>query len=295
MTQRTQTTAGTLNTLNFYSYAPNTGMQYHPTKKEASDAAEKALRVLVHAGVTGADLEAITWGEVTKRAAATGEAGFAMKNALRLAFEAENPQVIDGKMLDDRGNHILLKNIHETDLMYHDLVLSVAVIWKSLSGKIQRFKQYNFQDVTAALGLLNEKYGVERGGRDGNMTFFTYDRSFKLSIGVQKKLDFGPELQAAEAKLHAALEEMTGADMASDAAGDLKTIVTGAFTLVDGKLRVAEVLRLRTYKISNALWNEAMSIIDAAIVVISKKKQIRLYERDEKGEYIGIPLDIAAL
>jgi hypothetical protein len=281
------------NSLNFYSYAPNTGMQYHGTKEEASAAAEKALQVLTKNGISGPDVESVTWGEVTKRAAATGETGYALKNALLLAFESENPQVIDGKMFDDRGNHILLKNIHETDLMYHDLVLSIAVIWKSLSGKIQRFKQYNFRDVSAALALLNEKYGVERGGRDGNMAFFTYDRKYKLSIAIQKKLDFGPELQAAESKLHAALEQMTGPD--TDVAGDLKTIVTGAFTLVDGKLRVAEVLRLRTYKISNALWNEAMAIIDAAIVVTSKKKQIRLYERNDMGEYVAIPLDIAAL
>jgi hypothetical protein len=295
VTQRTQTTEGTLNALNFYSYAPNGGMEYHATKQQAQDAAEKALRQLVYAGVTGPDLEAITWGEVTKRAAATGETGYALKNALRLAYEAETPQVVDGKMLDSCGNLILLRNIHETDLMYHDLVLSIAVIWKSLSGKIERFKSYNFADITAALGLLNEKYNVARGGRDGNMTFFTFDRKFKLQIAIQKKLDFGPELQAAESKLYAALEQMTGSGTDSDDAGDLKTIVTGAFTLVDGKLRVSEVLRLRTFKVANALWNEAMAIVNASLIVLSKKKQIRLYERNEAGDYDAIPLDIAAL
>jgi hypothetical protein len=100
-------------------------------------------------------------------------------------------------------------------------------------------------------------------------------------------------LQAAQAKLLAALDQMGDAD--SEGVADLKTIVTGSFTLVDGRLRVAEILRLRTYKISNALWNEGMQIVDSAIVVISSKKQIRLYERNEQGEYIAIPLDIAAL
>ena len=90
-----------------------------------------------------------------------------------------------------------------------------------------------------------------------------------------------------------AVEEMTSTE--TDSAADLKTIVTGAFTLVDGKLRVSEILRLRSYKINNTTWNEAMQIINDAILVISSKKQIRLYERNEQGEYIAIPLDIAAL
>jgi hypothetical protein len=193
-------------------------------------------------------------------------------------------------MLDAQGNLILLKNIHETDLMYHDVVMKVAAIWIDLSGKIARFKQHNFEDVTTMLDLLFEKFQVERGGRDGNMQFFTFDRKYKLAIAIQKKIDFGPELQAAEKKLQQALAEMTASDT-----GDLATIVTAAFNLDGGKVRVAEILRLRRYKIANELWNDAMSIIDQAILVISSKKQIRLYERNEAGEYLNIPLDIAAL
>jgi hypothetical protein len=280
--------------MNFYSYSHDTNMQFHPTGAEARAAADKAMRRFIHNGITDPDiLGVISWGEITERAVPTGEAGFALKNQLRLTYENEHPQVVDGRMEDADGSLVLVSRIHETDLMYHDLVLSIAAIWLSLSGKIQRFKQYNFQDVTAALGLLFEKYQVERGGRQGNMQFFTFDRKFKLSIAIQKKIDFGPELQAAEAKLNQALEEMTSTE--SDNAADLKTIVTGAFTLVDGKLRVSEVLRLRTFNVRNPTWNEAMQIIDAAIVVISSKKQIRLYERNEQGEYIAIPLDIAAL
>jgi|GEM_PF-199873 len=283
--------------MNFYSYSPNTGMQYHPNGKEAKDAADKAIRTFAHNGVTASDLlDTITWGEVTERAAAAGF-GYGLKNSLRLAYEVENPQVIDGRMRNGNDDLVLVKNIHETDLLYHDLVLDIAVIWKSLAGKIERFKGYNFRDVQAVLALLFEKHGVKRGGTDGNMQFFTIDRRFKLSIAIQKKIDFGPELQAAEAKLIEAMEEMTastGEEISSNAA-DLKTLVTAAFKLVDGKLRVSEVLRLRSYKIENAIWNEAMNIIDAAIIVTSKKRQIRLYERNEQGAYIAIPLDIAAL
>ncbi len=276
--------------MNFYSYAPQFGMQYHATKEEAKETAAKAIRQLLHNGITGPDVESITWGEVRERASTEDDQIYTLHNQLRLTHERQYPQVIDGKMHDHQGNLILMKNIHEMDLMYHDLVMSIAVIWKDLSGKIARFKQHNFEDVTTVLDLLFEKFQVKRGGRDGNMTFFTHDRKFKLCIAIQKCIDFGPELRVAEAKLQEALHEMTSADT-----GDLTTLVTAAFKLDSGKVRVAEILRLRRYKIANEKWNEAMLIIDQAILVISSKKQIRLYERNVQGEYVNIPLDIAAL
>lgn len=275
----------------FYSYSPHEGMQYHPTGKEAQIAAETAIKTMANSlECRAAELQDVTWGEVTERAAATSDAGYALKRQDRLSFETEHPQVIDGRMLDQNESLVLVKNIHEKDLLYHDLVLSIAVIWKDLSGKVQRFKQHTFEDVAAVLDLLFEKYQVKRGGQDGNMQFFTFDRRYKLTIAIQKKINFGPELQAAQAKLNSALDEMTTNDTS-----DLRTLVTAAFSLDGGQLRVAEILRLRGFKIENERWNEAMQIINEAIVVISSKKQIRLYERNIQGEYIAIPLDIAAL
>ncbi len=279
---------------NFYSYADHGGMQYHATGKEAKEAAEKAIRTFLHNGVCDPEvLGRISWGEVTERCTKVYE-GFPLKNALRLTYESDNQRVVDGRMENGNGDLVLVKNIHETDLLYDDLVLTIAVIWKSLAGKIERFKGYNFRDVSTVCSLMEEKYSVRRGGKEGNMTFFTFDKKFKLQISIQKKIDFGPELQMAEKKLLEALDSMTASAVDSADAADLRTLVTAAFKLVDGKIRVAEVLRLRSYKISNPLWNEGLDIIDEAIIVVNKKKQVRLYERNEVGGYVAIPLDIAA-
>jgi len=280
--------------VNFYSYSPDFGMQYHATKEEAKQAVTDGIKLLSTSGdmidIHESNFNRCTWGEVRERAVSVDGNTHTLRNQLRLTYETAHPQVIDGKMHDAQGNLWLLKNIHETDLMYHDMVLSIAAIWIDLSGKIARFKQHNFEDVTTVLDLLFEKFQLERGGKDGNMQFFTVDRKYKLQIAIQKKIDFGPELQAAEKKLQLALAEMTSGDT-----GDLATLVTAAFNLDGGKVRVAEILRLRSYKIENPLWNEAMQIINQAIMVISCKRQIRLYERNVQGEYVNIPLDIAAL
>jgi hypothetical protein len=275
--------------MSYYSYAPNTGMQYHPTSAEAKATAERALRQFVHNGITGPDISDITWGEVMDRGV-PGQAPILQKQ-VRIDYERSHPQVMAGRMENGNGDLVRVENIHETDLMYHELVLTIALIWKALSGKIARFKRYNFEEVTACLALLFEKHGVERGGRDGNMQFFTYDRRYKLQIGIQKCIDFGPELQVAQAKLLQSVDEMGG-----DKAPDLRTMVTATFGLDEGgKIKVSKILSLRSYKFDSPLWKEGMEIISNAIIVVGSKKMLRLYERNEAGEYIAIPLDIAAL
>lgn len=284
--------------MNFYSYAPRCGMSYHPTKELAIEAAVADIHAAMKQSADPLELEMITWGEVTERAHPTGNVGFTLKRQDRLSYEAEHPQIIDGRMRDENDSLVLVKNIHDKDLLFHDLVLSIAIIWKGLAGKIERFKGHNFRDVQAVLSLLFEHYKITRGGRDGNMQFFTFDRKYKLQIAIQKGLDFGPELQAAEVKLLESARQLTTAvsgDADSVQAADLETIVTASFKRIDGKVSVSKVLGLRRFKIHNTLWNEAMDIIDEAIIVTSKKQQIRLYERIETGAYVAIPLDIAAL
>lgn len=275
--------------MNFFSHAPNTGMQDHSSGAEAKAAAENALRTMIHNGITDpAILKTITWGEVTERATATGAVGFSLKRQDRLSYEAQYPQVVDGRMLLADGDLRLVENIHEADLLEHDLVLSIACIWLRVNGMLDRFKQHNFEDVTAFADLLFDKYNVKRGGAEKGITLTTVDRKFKLVISIQKNINFGPEIMVAQEKMLAAVEQMGGDS-------DLKTLVTAAYTMIDGKLCVAKILSLRSIKISNLLWNEAMQIVNDAIEVISKKKQIRLYRRDEQGKDIAIPLDIAAL
>ena len=276
--------------MDFYSYAPNTGMQYHLTKKEAMDAAGKAMRQLLHNNITGSDVETITWGEVTERATPTGEASYVFKRQDRLSYESAHPQVINGRMPDVDGNLILLKNIHESELVEHDMVLSIAAIWENLNGKMARFKQYCFEDVTTFVDILFDRFKAKRGGTEGNMTFTTVDRRWKLVISIQKSIAFGPEIEVAKVKMLEAVKQM-----APDDSNDLETIVTATYTQIDGKLRVAEILRLCNYKINNPTWNEATEIVKAALEVIGKKQQIRLYRRTDQGQYDAVPLNIAAL
>jgi hypothetical protein len=276
--------------MNYYSYSLHSGMQYHPTGPEAKSAAEEAIRVMSAdpAIYSPTDLMGSTWGEITERATPTGEVGYALRRQDRLSYEAAYPQVIDGRMMTAEGDLRLLQNIHEPDLLEHDMVLSIACIWEAMSARIARFKQNNFQDVTVFADLIFENYQAKRGGKEGGVGYTTFDKKYKLIISIQKALDLGPEIMVAKAKMLEAIEQAGGDS-------DFKALVTAAYSMVDGKVSVAKILGLRRVKISNALWNEALTIAIDAIEVISKKRQLRLYKKNDAGKYISIPLDIAAI
>jgi len=276
--------------MKFFSYSPTFGMQYHPTGAEAKASAELALSSPATDYKTEESVTAITWGEVVERAAATGEVGFALKRQDRLCYEAAHPQVVNGRMENCNGDMIQIKNIKEKDLLEHDMVLSVACIWLPLSAQLARFKLHTLEDISTFADLMFESYGVKRGGSEGNMQFTTYDKKYKLVVGIQKTIDFGPEIEVAKQKMMEAVE------IYPEEANDLKTMLLAAYTQIDGKLRVAEILRLRTFKFNNPLWHEGMKIIDDSIEVAFSKKQIRLYKRNNPGdEYAPVPLHVAAL
>ena len=276
----------------FYSYSIFHGMEYHPTSDQAEEVAAEALRIMSADPLlyNADDIAHVTWGDVTERAHPTGETGYALKRQDRLTYEAAHPQVQNGRMENSDGDMIQIKNIKEKDLLEHDMVLSIACIWLHVSSMLGRFKQHTFEDITTFVQLLFDSYDVKRGGSEGNMQFTTFDKKFKLVVGIQKTIDFGPEIEVAKQKMMEAVE------IYPEEANDLKTMLLAAYTQVDGKLRVAEILRLRTYQFNNPLWHEGMQIINDAIQVISSKKQIRFYMRNNPGEeYTAVPLHIAAL
>lgn len=280
--------------MNYFSYTPHGGYQEHTFKTDAQQRAADAIKDLALMNSTAPSecqykLSDIVWGEISERAMPTSDSGHALKRQELVSYEDEYPQVIDGKMENPFGDLIQIKNIKSKDLLTHDVVLQIAVVWMTLSAKIKRFKGYALMEIMALADTLFEQHGVKRGGSEGNMKFKTYDGRYKLIVGIQKTMAFGPEIQAARQKMIAALDNYPAE------ADDLKSIVTTAFTQIDGQLRVAEILRLRNLQINNQLWVEGMEIVAESLRVESSKKQLRLYARNTSGDYIAIPLNIAAL
>lgn len=203
----------------------------------------------------------------------------------------QNTQTPAGYRQNARGHLVPEHLIGPVDLMIDDLVNEIAERWKTIHLELEAFKQHTFADVHALIATINDEYNVKRGGEKGNVQFFAYNGRYKLVIAVNETIGHGPELQAAQEKINECLDSWTG-----DARPELKAIVNEAFaTDGQGGIRISRILQIRRYKIQSEEWQLAMKALDDALRVVGSKQYLRLYERNQAGAYIPIPLDIAAL
>ena len=198
---------------------------------------------------------------------------------------------VPGTRKNAKGHYVPEAMIKPTDVLIDDLVNGMAAQWKQQKEALAEFKRRSFEDVHALVGAINENYGVKKGGEKGNIQLFSYDGTFKLIVAVAETITFGPELQAAREMINECLN-----NWATDAQPELKTVITEAFaTDGQGSVSVGRILMLRRYNIKDERWLLAMSAITDAVRVTGSKQYMRLYERNECGTYLPIPLDIAAL
>lgn len=198
---------------------------------------------------------------------------------------------VPGTRKNAKGHFVPEAMIKPEDILTDDLVNTMAATWKQQSETLAAFKRKSFNDVHALVAAINENYGVKKGGEKGNIQLFSYDGTYKLLVAVAETVTFGPELQAAREMINECLNSWT-----TDAQPELKTVITEAFaTDGQGSVSVGRILMLRRYNITDERWLLAMSAITDAVRVTGSKQYMRLYERNEAGAYLPIPLDIAAL
>lgn len=190
-----------------------------------------------------------------------------------------------------KGDLIQIATIRDSDLAIDEFVVEAAATWMELQRLIRDFKVKIFGDTQALLEMIAEKYKVERGGKKGNVQLFSYDGRWKLLVAVADNLSCGPEVQVGLQLIKNCLVRWT-----EISGPEVKTIVQDYVSPdANGNLSIAKLLALRRFKIADAEWNQAMTAIGDALMVVSTKQYMRLYQRNEAGSYISIPLDIAAL
>ena len=190
-----------------------------------------------------------------------------------------------------KGHLVPEHMIRPVDIMIDDLVNEIAGRWTQKHQELAEFKQRTFDDVHACVAAVNDEYQVKRGGEKGNVQLLNYDGSYKLVMAINETIAAGPELQAAQEKINQCLDTWT-----DDARPELKAIVNEAFSSDgQGGIRISRILQLRRYRIQSEEWQLATKALDDALRVVGSKQYLRLYERNERGGYDAIPLDIAAL
>jgi len=98
----------------------------------------------------------------------------------------------------DDGSLIPEGVVKPSDKLEDDSVRKMIGYAQELSDQIARFKEHSFEDFFTAVAIINEEYGIRKGGKKNNITLQTIDGLMKVQVRVSEIKKFGPQLQAAK-------------------------------------------------------------------------------------------------
>ncbi|KGA31982.1 DUF3164 family protein [Pectobacterium odoriferum] len=198
----------------------------------------------------------------------------------------------EGYWVDAKGvltpEHLIKPIDTARDALVEELIGRALAVNTALA----EFKLSGFADIAAFVALSGDEYGVNLGGKKGNVTLYSYDGRYKIQRAMQDRIDFDERLQAAKALIDECL-----ADWVEGARPEVHAIINRAFqSEKSGEVNTGAVLALRRLEIADERWKRAMDAIGEAVQVVGSRSYIRVYERiGDSDQYQPISLDIAGV
>lgn len=204
---------------------------------------------------------------------------------------SQQTAVPDGYRKDASGRLVPETMIKPIDRTRDELVVELAEAAKNISGGLGRFKANVFSEIAAFQALSAEQYGVNVGGKKGNITLYSFDGAYKVQVAIADSLVFDERLQAAKHLIDECV-----IDWSKGSRDEIKLLVQDAFqTDKEGKINTGRILALRRLDIKDEKWQRAMTAIGESLQVVGSKSYVRFYERVGENEYQPIRLDVAAV
>jgi len=194
-------------------------------------------------------------------------------------------------MTDSQGRQVPAELVSDIDKLRDQTVRRIADEAMKMKQTLSDFKRRIRDDIYAFVEISASRYGKSWGGKKGNITLTTYDGKYRLVVAMNDQIAFDERLQVARELICGCIEKWS-----EGSRSEIRILVQDAFQVdKTGKLNTARILGLRRLEITDPDWLKAMSAISDSIQVSGSKQYLRFYERDGQGEYVQIPLDVAAL
>lgn len=200
--------------------------------------------------------------------------------------------VPEGYKQNANGHLVPIANISEQDQLRDQIVTALVPQAIALQKELKAFKALALKDISELIQIAGERYGINLGGKKGNVTLYSYDGRYKLQRAYQEVLSFTEELEAAKALIDRCLSRWT--EGAND---NIRAVVSQAFrTNTKGEIKTGKIIELMRLEINDEEWNRAMTALKDALHSTGTAVYVRLYERiDDSDLYRPISLDISKL
>lgn len=198
-------------------------------------------------------------------------------------------QVPEGYWIDADGRLVPEQLVKPIDRKRDEVVSSLVAEAKEAAEALAAFKARTFDQIAAFVELSAKDYRVRVGGDKGNVTLTSYDGRYKIVRQVSETLVFDERLQVAKELIDQCIQRW-----GDKSTPEMVLLVQDAFQVDKaGKVSTKRVLGLRRHAIDDPKWKQAMKAITDSVRTDSSKSYVRFYERDAKGGYQPISLDVA--
>jgi hypothetical protein len=194
-------------------------------------------------------------------------------------------------MTDAGGRQVPIELVKPADLLKDQVVRDLVLRAVKLSGEIAKFRESTLDEMGSLQDVLAEQYGVKIGGIGGNISVQSFDGTLKVEVQINKRISYGPEIQAAKAIVDECL-----LDWGKDSPPELRAIVADAFNVdQQGKYNRTSLVRLKRLDIKDPRWVRAMEALSDAETPDGSKTYARFHKRPTAKDKFGpVSLDAAS-
>ncbi|AFJ01979.1 putative Zn-dependent peptidase, insulinase [Methylophaga frappieri] len=205
--------------------------------------------------------------------------------------EQTRPPVPEGYMRNAAGHMVPLEEVRPHDKLRDEVAKELVQEAADLHERLKQFKQKALGDIEDLVTIAGEKYGVNLGGKKGNVTISTYDGGFKVVRSYAERITATEEIEAAKELINQCINRWS-----EGANNNIKALVDRAFrTNNQGKIKMSAILDLLRLDIDDEQWKKAMEALKDSIQVTGTAVYVRVYKRVGKSDqYVPMPLDLAA-
>ena len=200
-------------------------------------------------------------------------------------------QIKEGKhtyWVDGAGMKVPVKLVHDEDKQRDKVVSGLLQRAKQLALIVKREKELMEAELLAFLGDAAKREGEEWTGGTAIMDF---SATQQVVIRVAKRWTFDERLQIAKTKIDKCIENWSG-----NANSKLVALVNRAFKVDQkGDVDAKQIIGLRTLKIDDELWKEAMELIADSQKVQGTKTYFYFQEAGDDDKMQTVTLDFSAM
>jgi hypothetical protein len=193
------------------------------------------------------------------------------------------------KWIDPTGQEIPAQYVPKLDKMRDRTARRILKKAEDLSKRLAAFKEEAITAADAVYDAMLEENKIRKNSK-GGYTITSFDKSIKVEISIQERIEFDDLIQVAQEKINEFLAEKTGG-----VDEDLRQIINLAFKTSKGQMDVKRVLSLFKLNIHHKKWLEAMEILKKSISRNITKRYMRVWKKDAAGEYKAVELNFSAL